>query len=328
LQPVEVEERVRLRCAACSWTFYGNPTPVVAALIEHGAEILLVRNVGWPEKWFGLVSGFLEANERPEQGVLREVREELGCAAELLAPIGSYAFPERNEVILAYHLRALGELHPGPELAEVKRVPVEKLKPWAFGTGHAVRDWLEARKPSGPFRMPSAPLGAPGWALRSWQASDVPAIVQACQDPEIHRWTLVPRPYGEDEAREYLAATARGWMKGSEASFAVVEPGSDQLLGAVSLSLRGPQVAEVGYWLSAGARGRGVMTGAVRALADWAFATSGLERIQLQSDPENGPSLRVAERAGFVREGLLRRALPLRGELRDGVMFSRVRQRT
>jgi RimJ/RimL family protein N-acetyltransferase/ADP-ribose pyrophosphatase YjhB (NUDIX family) len=322
---VEVEDRLRLRCRACGWTFYGNPTPVVAALVEHGPEIILVRNVGWPEKWFGLVSGFLEANERPDQGVLREVREELGCAAELLAPIGSYAFPERNEVILAYHVRALGEPHPGPELAEVKRVPVEKLKAWAFGTGHAVRDWLAARKPSGPFSKPSAPLAGAGWALRPWKASDLPAIVAACQDPEIHRWTRVPVPYGEDDAREYLAATARGWMRGCDASFAIVDPESDALLGAVDLVLRGPQTAEVGYWLCPSARGRGVMTGAVRALVDWGFATAGLERIQLQSEPENGPSLRVAERAGFVREGLLRRTLPLHGELRDGVMFARVR---
>lgn len=327
LHLVEVEERLRQRCAACGWTFYGNPTPVVAALVEYGAEVVLVRNVGWPEKWFGLVSGFLEANERPDQGVLREVREELGCAAELLGPIGSYAFPERNEVILAFHVRALGALHPGPELAEVKRVPVEKLRPWPFGTGHAVRDWLEAQRPQtrGPFTPPTPSLEGPGWRLRPWIASDAEAIVGACQDPEIHRWTQVPHPYGLDEARAFLSGAARGWMRGEEASFALVEPSSGALLGALGLRGRGPGVAEGGYWLSAGARGRGLMTQALRGLTDWGLTAAGLQRIQLLVDPDNGASLRVAERAGFLREGLLRRAAALRGQLRDAVLFSSVR---
>lgn len=322
LQHVELEDRLRQRCPACGWTHYGNPTPVVAALVEDGAEVILVRNVGWPEKWFGLVSGFLEANERPEQAVLREVREELGCAAELVAPIGSYAFPERNEVILAFHLRALGALDPGPELAEVKRVPTAKLRPWPFGTGHAVRDWLA---PQGPFAPPSPPLSGAGWRLRPWEPSDLQAVVAACQDPEISRWTTIPFPYGEEEGRAFFAVAARGWRRGTDASFALVDPATDVPLGAVGLGLRGERVAEVGYWLSAPARGRGLVSQAVQVVADWAFATTALQRIQLRAHLENLPSQRVAERAGFVREGVLRRAFEVRGEAHDVVMFSKVR---
>src|SRR5256885_2425140 len=79
LRPKKVEGRVRLSCDAdgCEYVFYDNPTPVVAALIEHGGTVLLVRNKEWPEKWDGLVTGFLEKDESPEEGGLREVREEL-----------------------------------------------------------------------------------------------------------------------------------------------------------------------------------------------------------------------------------------------------------
>lgn len=137
----------RLACsdASCGFVFYGNPTPVVAAIVEHEGEVLLVAQHGWPETWFGLVTGFLERGETPEEGVLREVREELGLDGEVVSLIGAYAFVQRNELIVAYHVRASGEVSLGEELRAVKRVPIEKLRPWDFGTGHAVRDWLARR---------------------------------------------------------------------------------------------------------------------------------------------------------------------------------------
>jgi ADP-ribose pyrophosphatase YjhB (NUDIX family) len=93
-----------------------------------------------------LVSGFLEQDENPEEGMLREVQEELGLAAELAGLIGVYGFPARNQVIMAYHLRAEGPYSPGPELAGVKPVPVKDLKGWESATGRAVSDWLRARE--------------------------------------------------------------------------------------------------------------------------------------------------------------------------------------
>ena len=139
--------RERLACpgADCGFVFYDNPLPVVAALVEHAGDVLLVRSVGWPESWYGLVAGFLERGEEPEAAVLRELEEELGLEGRVVAPIGLYTFPERNELILAYHVQARGEVRVGPELAGFKRIRPEKLRPWPFGTGHAVRDWLARR---------------------------------------------------------------------------------------------------------------------------------------------------------------------------------------
>ncbi len=129
----------------CEYVFWGNPTPVVAAIVEHGTDVILVRNQGWPENWFGLVTGFLEKEEHPEAGVLRELHEELGLQGEVVGFVGHYPFPHRNELIIAFHVRATGEVQMGTELADYRRVPVHKLRPWPFATGEAVKDWLAAR---------------------------------------------------------------------------------------------------------------------------------------------------------------------------------------
>ncbi len=146
LEDVTEEGRTRKVCGKkCGYVFYGNPTPVVAAIVEHDGCVILVRNVGWPESWFGLVTGFLEAEEEPAAGALREVKEELGLDATLESLVGVYAFALRNEVILAYHVRASGEIVKGAELAAFKRVPIAELRPWPFATGVAVKDWLARR---------------------------------------------------------------------------------------------------------------------------------------------------------------------------------------
>jgi NADH pyrophosphatase NudC (nudix superfamily) len=146
LTDFQEEERVRRRCSAeCGYIYYGNPTPVVAAVVEQEGHILLVRSHGWPEKFFGLVTGFLEASETPENGVLRELKEELGLSGSIESLIGAYSFAARNELIIAYHVRAQGEVVLGPELAAYKRVPLDKLRPWPMGTGLAVQDFLTRR---------------------------------------------------------------------------------------------------------------------------------------------------------------------------------------
>ena len=73
--------RPRLACpdAACGFVYYDNPVPVVAALVEHDGTVILTQSKGWPKSWFGLVAGFLENGETPEDGTLREVEEELEC---------------------------------------------------------------------------------------------------------------------------------------------------------------------------------------------------------------------------------------------------------
>ncbi|GGF06901.1 phosphatase [Aliidongia dinghuensis] len=137
------------RCTSpdCGKVTYDNPIPVVAGIVERDGAILLVRSIGWPAEWFGLVTGFLEPHELPEAGVVREIKEELGLDALACRFVGHYLFKPMNQLIMAYHV----EVGPGEvrldesELEAWKAVPVEKLRPWPFGTGEAVRDFLARR---------------------------------------------------------------------------------------------------------------------------------------------------------------------------------------
>lgn len=142
-----MEMKERLKCSACRFVYYDNPVPVAAAIVEHPEGIVLVRAAYWPEKFFGLVTGYIERDETPAAGCLREVKEELGLDAEVVSLVGVYDFRPKNELIVAYHVRVVANapIRLSEELAEYKFVPVEKLRPWPFGTGDAVKDWLAQR---------------------------------------------------------------------------------------------------------------------------------------------------------------------------------------
>jgi RimJ/RimL family protein N-acetyltransferase len=171
--------------------------------------------------------------------------------------------------------------------------------------------------------LPSEPLTEGETALRPWRESDVAPLVAICRDEEITRWTRVPTVYGITAARAWVQesrALARG---GISAPFAIVSASAGDLLGSISLMrfswehVRG----EVGYLLAPQARGRGHATRAVRLICAWGFATLGLERIELLAATGNLASQRVAERAGFTREAVLRRYNLLREAKFDMVAF-------
>ena len=144
----DIEGIVSTRTAcddACGFVQWKNPVPVVGALVEHEGEIVLARNQAWPEGFFALVTGYLEANEDPRQGVAREVKEELGLDVERSDLIGNYIFERKNEVVMCYHVVATGTVALGRELAEVRRHKPAELRPWRRATGLAVADWMKSR---------------------------------------------------------------------------------------------------------------------------------------------------------------------------------------
>ena len=135
----------RLRCPSCDWTHWNNPTPVLAAVIEYGSQILLARNAAWPGRMFALITGFMEAGETPQQGIAREIQEETNLQTSELNLIGVYDFQRMNQVIIAYHAVASGEVRLSPELAEYKLYDPAEVKCWPAGTGYALADWLRGR---------------------------------------------------------------------------------------------------------------------------------------------------------------------------------------
>jgi NADH pyrophosphatase NudC (nudix superfamily) len=141
-------EKTRLRCPACGWTHWNNPTPVLAAVIEctdRDGRVLLARNAAWSGRMFALVTGFMEAGESPEHGIRREVLEETSLQADALKLIGVYEFERMNQVIIAYHVVAHGEITLSPELAEYKLFAPHDIICWPAGTGYALADWLRSR---------------------------------------------------------------------------------------------------------------------------------------------------------------------------------------
>ena len=173
--------------------------------------------------------------------------------------------------------------------------------------------------------LPTPEFAGASISLRPWTEQDVPAVVAACRDPLITRFVAgVPSPYGDHEARAFLAGQEQGRQEGRTLDLAVTSTASDRVIGAVGL----PSVelahsrASVGYWVAAEARGRGVATAALRLLCLWAFDVLALRRLELFVVPGNIASQRVAERCGFLREGLLRSHLVMRGgERADSLVY-------
>jgi NADH pyrophosphatase NudC (nudix superfamily) len=149
---IEAEEdggpKSRLRCPACGYTHWNNPTPVLAAIIEctdREGRVLLARNAAWRGRMFALITGFMEAGETPEEGVKREVAEETALAVQALDLVGVYDFQRMNQVIIAYHAQASGEIRLSPELAEYKLFAPADIRCWRAGTGMALAQWLRSR---------------------------------------------------------------------------------------------------------------------------------------------------------------------------------------
>jgi RimJ/RimL family protein N-acetyltransferase len=151
--------------------------------------------------------------------------------------------------------------------------------------------------------------------LRRFTEEDVPGITAACQDAEIARWTRVPSPYLEDDARAFV-------LSAPDNVYAIADQESGELLGAIDARTQPDGIVDIGYWVRPEARGQGVASRALGLLSRWAFEELGAGRVQVRVEPGNVASLRVAEKAGFQREGTLRAVLELRGRRRDAVVLS------
>ncbi len=148
--------------------------------------------------------------------------------------------------------------------------------------------------------------------LRPWRLADVPAVTRACQDPDILRWTSMPRPYVAEHAHGFITGfAARGWQDATSTQFGVFDAGTGELLGSASLITldRTAGTAEIGFWSAPSARGRSVSERAGRLIARWAFATLGVRRLAWRAEIGNHASRLVAQRLGFRLEGTLRDGL-------------------
>jgi NAD+ diphosphatase len=137
----------RLVCSVdeCEFTHWNNPTPVVAAVVEHEGEIILANNYNWPDHIFSLITGFLEKGESSEQGTVREVGEELGLRSNHIELIEIYPFYKMNQIIIGYYVQASGTVELNDELRSYKHIKKEDLYHSDSATGYILRDCLNSQ---------------------------------------------------------------------------------------------------------------------------------------------------------------------------------------
>lgn len=191
------------------------------------------------------------------------------------------------------------------------------------------------REPADPGK-PAAPAGrrypdcvptlvepVSGVRLRAHEDSDLPAIVEFARDPESQRWTTVPVPpggYSLADAREFaLDIIPAGWLSGTSLSWTIEAEieGRRRYCGSIDLRMQGDGTAEVGFGLHPAARGRSIMSSALRLVRDYALDVCHLEAVRWRAHVGNWGSRRVAASAGFRHDGTVRRLLTHRGRLVD-----------
>ena len=148
--------------------------------------------------------------------------------------------------------------------------------------------------------------------LRPPCESDVPAIVRLCSDPDVQRFTRVPSPYTEDHARDFLSLHAARIDAGTGVHLLAVDATTDEVLGAVGGDIdHRDYSAEVGYWVGAEVRGRGIATRGTRMLVRSFLEDLDVQYLLLHAAVDNPASNAVARKLGFTHEGTSRDAMLL-----------------
>lgn len=168
---------------------------------------------------------------------------------------------------------------------------------------------------------PDPPLSARQIVLRPFRVEDADAVVAACADPAIVRFTFMKEGLTRDEAVAWIQRAKDRWEDGHP-RFAIEDTASGRAVGQVGAAVDTVLGSAEGYyWVAPEARGRSVAATALTLLADWLF-TNGVERLYLLIHPENDASHGVARRCGFTREGVLRAYEPFKGGRPDLVSWS------
>jgi RimJ/RimL family protein N-acetyltransferase len=145
------------------------------------------------------------------------------------------------------------------------------------------------------------------------------------EDPDVLRFTRIPEPPPEGFVPSWLERYEEGRIEGTREAFAIEDEAGSFLGLAVAPTIdRETRTVELGYIVADWARGRGVATEALRRLSEWAFGELEAERVELLISLDNAASKKVAERCGYVREGVLRSLYFKQGRREDTEIWSRL----
>ena len=163
--------------------------------------------------------------------------------------------------------------------------------------------------------------------LRAFEPQDVQPYYLAVRESlsDLIPWmSWAHRDYRPSEAEEYITIVRRNWELGTQYSFAITDARDGSILGAASLTHIHPayNFCNLGYWIRSSRRGNGLAGRAARLAAKFAFEQVGLIRVEVVVAVGNQASLKVAEKIGACREGILRNRIIVRETIYDAVMFS------
>ncbi|WP_130918757.1 GNAT family N-acetyltransferase [Nocardia cyriacigeorgica] len=163
------------------------------------------------------------------------------------------------------------------------------------------------------------------WLSRP-RPADIGTIVARCQEPSIGEWVTIPRPYGRTEAESFLTDMVDPGWAGRSPTWAIRPAEHGPVIGMIALGAQDETAAEIGFWLGSDARGKGVMSRAVRLVCDFGFDTAGLGliRISWRAFVGNYASAAVVRRNGFRYEGTDRLGGLQRGVRRDSWLGARL----
>jgi RimJ/RimL family protein N-acetyltransferase len=165
-----------------------------------------------------------------------------------------------------------------------------------------------------PFTLSAGPV-----VLDSPAPADAERVYEYCQDPLFEKYLTVPWPYSRLDASYFVGTfVPDGWTSGRELTWALRSAPGQPLLGVVGIRLEGAGQANLGFWLGAPHRGRGLMPAAVTAVADWAFAAGGIRLLAWECVLGNRSSLAVARKVGFHYIGTGPADIPARDKSRPG----------
>jgi ribosomal-protein-alanine N-acetyltransferase len=146
--------------------------------------------------------------------------------------------------------------------------------------------------------------------LRKPHLDDTQAVFDGCQDPLIPRFTAISSDYSMAHALDYVQRTDASVRTQRELPFVIEHGNGDDRTFAGTISFHSlsvkNSVGELGYWMTASMRGKGIATTAARMLTDFGFASIGFKRIEALVDIENIASAKLLESAGYSPEGLLK----------------------
>ncbi len=160
--------------------------------------------------------------------------------------------------------------------------------------------------------------------LRLPRDSDIAAVFDYGQDLDIEEtaWLPIPAPCPYEVARCVVGEFKQGWNGRFGFTFVISDPTGDEFLGVIMLARHGTDIGEISYGMAPRHRNRGFATRAAKLVAGWAFDHLGLKRVEIRAGIQNVASQRVAEKANFSREGVVRARIPATGEEYDDVVYA------